>query len=87
MSAALHYVSMVRLCQKKAEIVLVVEEIIFEIIFMLTILLNRRRDRSRFRVADVQRIVRYRMVDRISQQLEHLNELTQLSDVDCFKNL
>ncbi|KAL8557544.1 hypothetical protein ACS0TY_004837 [Phlomoides rotata] len=64
---------MARLCQKKTEIVLVVEEIIF----MLTMLLNRRRDRSRFRVADVQRLVRYRMVDRIPQQLEHLNELTQ----------
>ncbi|KAL8534602.1 hypothetical protein ACS0TY_010569 [Phlomoides rotata] len=78
---------MARLCRKKAEIVLVVEEIVFEIIFMLTMLLNRRRDRSRFRVADVQRLVRYRMVDRIPQQLEHLNELTQLSDVDCFNNL
>ncbi|KAL8556047.1 hypothetical protein ACS0TY_003739 [Phlomoides rotata] len=78
---------MARLCQKRAEIVLVVEEIIFEIIFMLTMLLNRRRDRSRFRVAGVQRLVRYRMVDRIPQQLEHLNELTQLSDVDCFNNL
>ncbi|KAL8540807.1 hypothetical protein ACS0TY_002140 [Phlomoides rotata] len=80
-------VSMARLCRKKAEIVLVVEEIIFEIIFMLIILLNRRRDRSRFRVADVQRLVMYMMVDRIPQQLEHLNELTQLSDVDCFNNL
>ncbi|KAL8523538.1 hypothetical protein ACS0TY_013486 [Phlomoides rotata] len=80
-------VTMARLCQKKAEIVLVVEEIVFEIIFMLTMLLNRRRDRSRFRVSDVQRLVRYRMVDRIPQQLEHLNELTQLSDVDCFNNL
>ncbi|KAL8493034.1 hypothetical protein ACS0TY_024298 [Phlomoides rotata] len=78
---------MVRLCRKKVEIVLVVEEIIFEIIFMLTMLLNRCRDRSRFRVADVQRLVRYRMVDKIPQQLEHLNELTQLSDVDCFNNL
>ncbi|KAL8483675.1 hypothetical protein ACS0TY_026380 [Phlomoides rotata] len=78
---------MARLCRKKAEIFLVVEEIIFEIIFMLTMLLNRRRDRSRFRVADVQRLVRYMMVDRILQQLENLNELTQLSDVDCFNNL
>ncbi|KAL8503773.1 hypothetical protein ACS0TY_022480 [Phlomoides rotata] len=80
-------ITMARLCRKKAEIVLVVEEIVFEIIFMLTMLLNRRRDRSRFRVSDVQRLVRYRMVDRIPQQLEHLNELTQLSDVDCFNNL
>ncbi|KAL8458193.1 hypothetical protein ACS0TY_035911 [Phlomoides rotata] len=71
---------------EKAEIVLVVEEIIFEIIFMLTMLLNRRRDRSRFRVANVQRLVRYMMVDRIPQQLEHMNELTQSSDVDCFNN-
>ncbi|KAL8465204.1 hypothetical protein ACS0TY_034634 [Phlomoides rotata] len=78
---------MARLCQKKTEIVLVVEEIIFEIIFMLTMLLNRRRDRSRFSVADVQCLVRYRMVDKIPQQLEHLNELTQLSDVDYFNNL
>ncbi|KAL8486995.1 hypothetical protein ACS0TY_023624 [Phlomoides rotata] len=54
---------------------------------MLTMLLNRRRYRSHFNVADVQRLVRYRMVDRIPQQLEHLNELTQLSDVDCFNNL
>ncbi|KAL8471849.1 hypothetical protein ACS0TY_029184 [Phlomoides rotata] len=38
-------------------------------------------------VANVQRLVRYRMIDRIPQQLEHLNELTQLSDVDCFNNL
>ncbi|KAL8542899.1 hypothetical protein ACS0TY_003688 [Phlomoides rotata] len=27
------------------------------------------------------------MVDRIPQQLQHLNELTQLSDVECFNNL
>ncbi|KAL8466647.1 hypothetical protein ACS0TY_035626 [Phlomoides rotata] len=27
------------------------------------------------------------MVDRIPQQLEHLNEITQLSGVDCFNNL
>ncbi|KAL8529472.1 hypothetical protein ACS0TY_006775 [Phlomoides rotata] len=78
---------MARICRRKAEIVLVAEEIIFEIIFMLTMLLNRRRNRGGFRISNVQRLSRYKMVDRIPQQLEHMNELTELSDVDCFNNL
>ncbi|KAL8479893.1 hypothetical protein ACS0TY_026728 [Phlomoides rotata] len=80
-------VSMARICRRKAEIVLVMKEIIFEIIFMLTMLLNRCRHRSRFSVANVQRLMRYWMVDRIPQQVEHMKELTELSDVDCFNNL
>ncbi|KAL8550868.1 hypothetical protein ACS0TY_000081 [Phlomoides rotata] len=78
---------MARLCRRKAEIVLVVEEIIFEIIFMLTMLLRRCRNRGRFRISNVQRLSRYRMVDRIPQQLQHMNELIELSDDDCFNNL
>ncbi|KAL8493721.1 hypothetical protein ACS0TY_024777 [Phlomoides rotata] len=78
---------MARICRRKAEIVLVVEEIIFEIIFILTMLLNRCRNKGRFRISNVQRLCRYIMVDRIPQQLEHMNELTELSDADCFNNL
>ncbi|KAL8536385.1 hypothetical protein ACS0TY_011849 [Phlomoides rotata] len=78
---------MTRICRRKAEIVLVVEEIIFEIIFMLTMLLHRRRNKGHFRISNMQHLSRYMMVDRIPQQLEHMNELTELSDVDCFNNL
>ncbi|KAL8470704.1 hypothetical protein ACS0TY_033322 [Phlomoides rotata] len=66
---------------------LVVEEIIFEIIFMLMVVLSRYRNNGQFRGLNVGRLRRYRMADRIPHQIEHMSELVEMSDVDCFDNL
>ncbi|KAL8540127.1 hypothetical protein ACS0TY_001641 [Phlomoides rotata] len=80
-------VLMARLCRRKAEILLVVEEIVFEIIFMLTVIINHRRNRGRSSRSNVSGLRRYKMSDRIPKQIEHMNALVELSDDDCFNNL
>ncbi|KAL8523756.1 hypothetical protein ACS0TY_013647 [Phlomoides rotata] len=78
---------MARICRRKTEVLLVVEEIILEIIFMLSVIVNRYRNISQFRGLNAENVRRYRMADRIPQQIEHMSELIEMSDTDCFDNL
>ncbi|KAL8494052.1 hypothetical protein ACS0TY_025017 [Phlomoides rotata] len=78
---------MARLCRRKAEIVLVVEEIIFEIVFLLSLVLSRYRNRGQLPRLNVERLCRYSMADRIPKQIEHLSELVELNDINYFENL
>ncbi|KAL8462674.1 hypothetical protein ACS0TY_033627 [Phlomoides rotata] len=78
---------MARICRRKYEVMLVVEEIIFEIVFMLMVVLSRYRNNGQFRGLNVGRLRRYRMAGRIPHQIEHMSELVEMSDVDCFDNL
>ncbi|KAL8507458.1 hypothetical protein ACS0TY_018123 [Phlomoides rotata] len=78
---------MARICRRKTEIVLVVDEIIFEIVFMLSVILNRYRNMGHHRGLDVEHLLRYRMADRIPQQIEHMSELVDMSDTHCLENL
>ncbi|KAL8547439.1 hypothetical protein ACS0TY_006966 [Phlomoides rotata] len=78
---------MARICRRKTEVLLVVEEIILEIVFMLSVIINRYRNIGQFRGLNVENVRRYRMADRIPQQIEHMNELIGMSDTDCFDNL
>ncbi|KAL8462796.1 hypothetical protein ACS0TY_033714 [Phlomoides rotata] len=78
---------MARIYRRKTEVLLVVEEIILEIVFMLSVIINRYRNTSQFRGLNVENVRRYRMADRISQQIEYMSELVGMSDTDCFDNL
>ncbi|KAL8555284.1 hypothetical protein ACS0TY_003190 [Phlomoides rotata] len=78
---------MARICRRKSEVMLVVEEIIFEIVFMLMVVLSRYRNTGQIRGLNVGRLRRYRMADRIPHQIEHMSELVEMSDADCFDNL
>ncbi|KAL8534205.1 hypothetical protein ACS0TY_010273 [Phlomoides rotata] len=78
---------MARICRRKTEVLLVVEEIILEIVFMLSVIINRYRNTSQFRGLNVENVRRYRMTNRIPQQIEHMSELVEMSDTDCFDNL
>ncbi|KAL8554552.1 hypothetical protein ACS0TY_002658 [Phlomoides rotata] len=78
---------MARICRRKTEVLLVVEEIILEIVFMLSVIVNRYRNIGQFRGLNAENVRRYRMADRIPQQIEHMSELTEMSDIDCFDNL
>ncbi|KAL8548289.1 hypothetical protein ACS0TY_007566 [Phlomoides rotata] len=78
---------MTRICQRKAEVVLVVEEIIYEIVFMLSVVLNRYRNTDQSSGLNVEHLCRYTMADRIPQQIEHMSELVEMSDTDYFDNL
>ncbi|KAL8507706.1 hypothetical protein ACS0TY_018302 [Phlomoides rotata] len=80
-------IAMARICRRKTEVLLVVEEIILEIVFMLSVIINRYRNMSQFRGLNVENVRRYRMADRIPQQIEHMSELVGMSDTDCFDNL
>ncbi|KAL8549233.1 hypothetical protein ACS0TY_008181 [Phlomoides rotata] len=80
-------IAMARICRRKTEVLLVVEEIILEIVFMLTVFINIYRNMGQFRGLNVENLRRYRMVDRIPQQIEHMSELVETSDIDCFDNL
>ncbi|KAL8501133.1 hypothetical protein ACS0TY_020628 [Phlomoides rotata] len=78
---------MARICRRKSEVMLVVEEIIFEIVFMLMEVLSRYRNTGQIRGLNVGRLHRYMMADRIPHQIEHMSELVEMSDADCFDNL
>ncbi|KAL8470222.1 hypothetical protein ACS0TY_032907 [Phlomoides rotata] len=78
---------MARIYRRKTEVLLVVEEIILEIVFMLSVIINRYRNTSQFRGLNVENVRRYRMADRIPQQIEHMSGLVGMSDTDCFDNL
>ncbi|KAL8520718.1 hypothetical protein ACS0TY_011315 [Phlomoides rotata] len=80
-------IAMARIYRRKDEIVLVVEEIIFEIVFMLGVVLNRYKNTCQFWGLNVEHLYRYRMADRIPKQIEHMSELVEMSDTDCFDNL
>ncbi|KAL8501910.1 hypothetical protein ACS0TY_021143 [Phlomoides rotata] len=80
-------IAMARICRRKTEVLLVVEEIILEIVFMLSVIINRFRNTSQFWGLNVENVHRYRMADRIPQQIEHMSELVGMSDTDCFDNL
>ncbi|KAL8496738.1 hypothetical protein ACS0TY_020419 [Phlomoides rotata] len=66
---------MARICRRKTEVLLVVEKIILEIVFMLSVVLNRYRNTGQFQGLNVEYLRRYRMADRIPQQIEHMSEL------------
>ncbi|KAL8483598.1 hypothetical protein ACS0TY_026326 [Phlomoides rotata] len=74
-------------CRRKAELLLIVEEIIYEIIFMLCLLLNRYRNKRHFRISNVHDLRTYKMTDRIPKQIEHMNDLIGINDSDCLDNL
>ncbi|KAL8503149.1 hypothetical protein ACS0TY_022045 [Phlomoides rotata] len=80
-------VSMARLCRRKTEILLVVEEIIFEIVFMLCMMRSYYRNKRHFQISNVNGMRTYKMVDRIPKQIEHMNDLIGVSDSDCLDNL
>ncbi|KAL8485536.1 hypothetical protein ACS0TY_027722 [Phlomoides rotata] len=80
-------IAMARICRRKTEVLLVVEKIILEIIFMLSVVINRYRNTGQFRGFNVEYMRRYRMADRFPQQIEHMSELVEMSDTDCFDNL
>ncbi|KAL8535119.1 hypothetical protein ACS0TY_010947 [Phlomoides rotata] len=62
-------IAMARICRRNAEVLLVVEEIILEIVFMLSVIINRYRNTGQFRGLNVENVRRYRMADRIPQQI------------------
>ncbi|KAL8547109.1 hypothetical protein ACS0TY_006724 [Phlomoides rotata] len=78
---------MARIYRRKTEVLLVVEEIILEIVFMLSVIISRYRNTGQFRGLNVENVPKYRMADRIPQQIEHMSELVEMSDTDCFDNL
>ncbi|KAL8456640.1 hypothetical protein ACS0TY_034757 [Phlomoides rotata] len=56
-------IAMARICWRKTEVLLVVEEIILEIVFMLSVIINRYRNMGQFRglnVENVRRVVKFR---------------------------
>ncbi|KAL8471310.1 hypothetical protein ACS0TY_028821 [Phlomoides rotata] len=67
-------IAMARICRRKTEVLLVVEKIILEIVFMVSVIINRYRNTSQFRGLNVENI-------------EHMSELVGMSDTDCFDNL
>ncbi|KAL8475443.1 hypothetical protein ACS0TY_028193 [Phlomoides rotata] len=56
-------IAMARICRRKTEVLLVVEEIILEIVFMVSVIINRYRNTSQFRGLNVENVRRYRMAD------------------------
>ncbi|KAL8464176.1 hypothetical protein ACS0TY_033917 [Phlomoides rotata] len=66
---------MTRIYRRKTEVLLVVEEIILEIVFMLSVIINRYRNMGQFRGLNVENVRRYRMADRIPQQIEHMSPM------------
>ncbi|KAK6147591.1 hypothetical protein DH2020_018503 [Rehmannia glutinosa] len=72
---------------KRAQIFLIIEEIMLESFFVLSLLMTKIHNNNRTRRRRQSRIIRYIMVDRIPKQIEHMQELIELSDVDCLNNL
>ncbi|KAL8482102.1 hypothetical protein ACS0TY_028306 [Phlomoides rotata] len=56
--------AMARIHRRKTEVLLVVEKIILEIIFMFSVVINRYRNTGQFRGFNVEYMRRYRMADR-----------------------
>ncbi|KAL8456868.1 hypothetical protein ACS0TY_034922 [Phlomoides rotata] len=62
-TAVERYQPMARICWRKVEVVLVVEEIIYEIVFMLSVVLNRYRNTGQSRGLNVEHLCRYTIAD------------------------
>ncbi|KAK6127054.1 hypothetical protein DH2020_039195 [Rehmannia glutinosa] len=78
---------MAEIGRRMAQIFLIVEEIMLESFFVLNLLMTRIRNNNRTRRRRQSRVIRYVMADRIPKQVEHMQDLIELSDVDCLYNL
>ncbi|KAK6143233.1 hypothetical protein DH2020_023581 [Rehmannia glutinosa] len=77
---------MAEISRRRAEIFLLVEEKA-ENFFVLNMFVRIIRMRARKRLSNRNVGPKYRMIDRIPKQVEHLNDLIALNDVDCLDNL
>ncbi|KAK6126878.1 hypothetical protein DH2020_039373 [Rehmannia glutinosa] len=79
---------MAEIGRRRAQIFLIVEEIMVEsFLCVLNLLMTRIHNNNRTRRRRESRVIRYVMVDRIFKQVEHMQDLIEVSDVYCLDDL
>ncbi|KAK6161405.1 hypothetical protein DH2020_004786 [Rehmannia glutinosa] len=78
---------MAEISRRRAEVFLIIEEIMIESFFVMNLFTRIIRLRSQKRISNHPVGTIYRMLDRIPKQVEHLNDLIAMNDVDCLDNL
>ncbi|KAG8382550.1 hypothetical protein BUALT_Bualt05G0089000 [Buddleja alternifolia] len=78
---------MARICRKKMQILLIVQEIIVQSLFFFNLVIALLQDERFGNRRRTERVVRYVMADRIPDQVSHMRRIVEYSDTSCINNL
>ncbi|KAG8371301.1 hypothetical protein BUALT_Bualt13G0073500 [Buddleja alternifolia] len=78
---------MARICRKKMQILLIVQEIIVQSLFFFNLVIALLQDERFGNRRRAERVVRYVMADRIPDQVSHMRRIVEYSDTSCVNNL
>ncbi|KAG8386295.1 hypothetical protein BUALT_Bualt03G0134200 [Buddleja alternifolia] len=80
-------VNMARICRKKMQIFLILQEIIVQSLFFFNLVIALLQDERFGNRRRAERVVRYVMANRIPDQVSHMRRIVEYSDTSCANNL